>query len=92
MVTAFGESGWQNGTTCTVVGVTITNGAGLYGGGILGNDKNSSPNNYINVRRCNIIENNNCFKFNILLLSNYGVTLSYVERNLTIKININRSS
>ncbi|RLD09423.1 MAG: hypothetical protein DRI44_08480 [Chlamydiae bacterium] len=44
--------GWQSGTTCTVAGVTITNGAAATGGGIYGSPKWSSPINYINIRRC----------------------------------------
>jgi len=55
-LTVFGNSGWQQGTYCTVVGVTISNGAASAGGGIIGDSQYSSPNNYINVRRCNIVD------------------------------------
>ncbi len=52
VITVHGENGWQNRTTCTVAGVTITNGAAATGSGIFGSSKWSSPINYINVRRC----------------------------------------
>ena len=52
VITILGKYGWQEGTTCTVAGVTITNGFAASGGGIYGSQEWSSPHNFIEVRNC----------------------------------------
>ena len=56
VIKIYGETGWQNGTTCAVAGVTITNGIADAGGGINGGVHWSSAINYVNIRRCIITD------------------------------------